>query len=166
MKKQGKRTWIVFIGLWVIGLLIAQSAKAGPPLPGHIQLLPDLAVRLKLVTKKTSCAGGKVCYSTMPEYTVTNLGQGAAKNFEVKMYRKVQDQSPGKAFQFWGSSGKRSLAPGRSWTYRANPIDENVWFADKSGKVGYKVVVVYGGREKTKNNNTDVKLFPMFHVPY
>jgi len=152
---------IITMGILFLGAFVA---RGGQPQPMEKKLLPDLVVRLKLVAKKTSGSGKTACYSVMPEYTVTNQGQVAARNFQVRIYRKGQGATQGKAFKYWGSTGNLTLAPNQRWTYKGSAVDENVWCSDKKGKVGFKVTVVYSGKEKTKQNNTAVKLFPKFHI--
>jgi hypothetical protein len=161
MKKGKKTLCICFISLWM-GFVMALPALAGSPKPPVSQLLPDLVVSLKLVTKKYVNYKGVTCYSVMPEYTVTNKGQATAKTFQIKIYRKAQ----GKAFENWSTSGSPTLKPGKSWTHKASAVDENVWCADKTGEVGYRVVADAPNKviETNENNNTAMKQFPWFKI--
>ena len=161
MIKCMKALGTTIICLCIISLisLIVSPGWAGPPTPPVHQLLPDLVVNLKLVVKKYVNFEGVTCYSTMPEYTVTNKGLATAKNFSVKVYWMRQGKTQGKAFRLCGENPSLTLAPGKSWTQKASAVNDNVWCADKKGKVGFRVIAVYSGKEKNKKNNTATAYF-------
>ena len=165
MKRGIKAISICLISLWM-GFVIAWPAAAGPPTPPVSQFLPDLAIRLKLITSKKDVTGGVTCYAKVPKYTVTNLGHAAVGKFSVKVYYKGQGH-PG--FKFYSVHNNYSLKPGESVTFNASENGQsglyaNWWCADETGKVGFRVIAVYDGKEKSKRNNIATRLFPSSQV--
>ena len=161
MKKGTTTATVVLFAVYGI-FLASLPASAGQHQPQLHPLLPDLVVSLKLVIKRYVNHNGVTCFSTMPKYTVSNKGQATAKKFSVKLYYKAQTKN---RFQYWSEAPNLTLAPGKSRTFPPSAVDENVWCADKKGKVGFRVIAVYSGKEKSKTNNETVKLFPRLNMP-
>ncbi len=156
--KKSKKSQLLALFIMCACFLCVQPLLAGQPRPTATLLLPDLAVKLKLVTKKFVSGKGVHCFSVRPEYTITNKGQATARNFEIKEYWKTQ----GRPWEYMGGSSHHTLAPGKSYRQSPSPIYENAWCADKKDKVGFRITAVYSGREKNKRNNTAVAYFPDF----
>ncbi len=161
MKKRARIILVIGVGLGA-GLLAALPVRAGGPVPGAHKRMPDLTVELTLKTTKYTNPHGIICYSTTPVFTVTNKGRAAAKNFRIREEWMPQ----GKPWQLFGYSGSMFLGPHRNITEDLGPVAENVWCADKQGKVGFRVIVDdrYEVAESNEGNNVATKIFPWFHV--
>ncbi|RTZ99611.1 MAG: hypothetical protein DSY89_08015 [Deltaproteobacteria bacterium] len=75
-----------------------------------------------------------------------------------------QTQHPGRPWPTCGVYDRRSLGPGKSLTVDLGPVAQNVWCADKTGKIGFRVIVDYKNQvvESNEQNNTARVIFPAF----
>ena len=162
-KKSGQIIRGIIVAMGIV-FLASLAAEAGPPQPGPVvkTLKPDLTVKLWLKVKKYTNDKGVTCYSTTPVYTVTNRGQAPAKNFGIKEAWMLQVQHPGRPWQTCGFYDRRSLGPGKSLTMDLGPVAQVCWCADKTGKIGFRVIADYKNNvaESNEHNNIATVYFP------
>ena len=150
---------VVFIFAGIQGAMGASRMTTKPlvqkPTP------PDLTVTVNfsdVVSYKNS--KGIWCYSPRPIFTIKNTGQTAAKNFDYKIYWKL---NPTHTWQMNTGGQITSLPGGATKTIDGNnPIWDQYWCVNETNwKAGWRIIVDTQNvvAESNENNNQAEKSY-------
>jgi len=123
---------------------------------------PDLTVSITINSTPFKNREGIQCYWVRPIFTITNIGQSTARNFECFIWHKYQSNT-------WmegnGAGPYQSLAPGKTITID-NPILVLGWCVnEKDWSPAYRIKVDTKNtvNESNEKNNVAEKTFLSIH---
>ncbi|MFH1155686.1 MAG: CARDB domain-containing protein [Pseudomonadota bacterium] len=128
---------------------------------------PDIAVTVQFVhVESWTKEDGTRCYSPRPSFTITNMGQSNANNFNYVIEWKL---GPGHSWQVYTSSNPTiSLGAGATQIIDGNqPTWEQPWCTNEPGwRPGWRIRADTNNAitESNENNNVAEKIFESYMI--